>query len=165
MFKKELGRGVEIRDTNLHDIVYLKTRLRQEDVDEIYASNHFTPTDALTYSFYLSKTCLTIVNDNEPVGMFGIVEDPTDSNRALIWMLGSDRMNRVARHIIKDAKDFIEGFMDSYSEVYNHVDARNSKSIRWLEYLGAEIDDAVSYGREGLPFHRFQFKRRIIHAH
>jgi len=160
---KTLGKGVEIRPSELSDIVYLKSRLRQEDVDEIYASNHLTPTDALTYSFYLSKVCLTIVKD-EPIGMFGIVEDPTDSDRAIIWMLGSDRMSKVSRNIIRDARDFIDGLMDSYGTLYNHVDARNGKSIRWLEHLGAEIDDAVTFGREGLPFHKFQFRRRIIHA-
>ena len=163
MFNTMLAQDVEIRDSQLSDIFYLKSRLRQQDIDEIYASNHLTPAEALTYSFYLSKRCLTIFRD-EPVGMFGIVEDPTDSDKALIWMLGSDRMNKVARHIVGDAKDFIEQFMDSYEVLYNHVDARNTKSIRWLEHLGAEIDDPIVYGREGLPFHHFQFRRRIIHA-
>ena len=164
MYNRLLSKSAEIRTTELNDIVYLKSRLRQDDIDEMYASNHLTPVEALTYAFYLSKVCLTIVKDGEAVGMFGIVEDPMDSDRAIIWMLGSNRMNRVARHVIKDAKDYIENFMDSYEVLYNHVDARNQRSIRWLEYLGAEIDDAVSYGREGLPFHRFQFRRRIIHA-
>lgn len=164
MFSTMLSKAVEIRASELSDIFYLKSRLRKADIDEIYASNHLTAADALTYSFYLSKVCLTIMMDDEPVGMFGIVEDPTDSDKALIWMLGSDRMNKVARHIVKDAKDFIEQFMDSYEVLYNHVDARNEKSIRWLEYLGAEIDDPIIYGREGLPFHHFQFRRRIIHA-
>jgi len=156
-------KNVDIRKSTMQDIVYLKTRLRKHDIDEIWASSHLKPVEALTYSFYLSTICLTVIQ-GEPVGMFGLVEDPADENRAIIWMLGSERLNKVSREVIRDTKYIIDGFLDNYDVLFNHVDARNTKAIRWLRYLGADINDAEPFGKEGLLFHRFTFRRMIIHV-
>jgi hypothetical protein len=154
---------VVIRDSTLSDVAFLKSRLRQTDIDEIWASNNLTPAEALTFSYYLSKVCLTVVY-GEPVGMFGIVADPERYGRALIWMLGSERLEKAARHVLRQTKDIIDGFMDEYPLLYNYIDARNKKSIRWLRHLGAEINPALPHGKAGLPFHFFKFERNIIHA-
>lgn len=163
MFDLLLGNDIQVRESSVTDIAYLKNRLRQGDIDEIWASNNLTPVEALTYSYYLSRVCLTVVKE-VPVGMFGIVPDPDNQEKALIWMLGSTDLDKVARYVIKNTKEFIEGFLESYSTLYNHVDIRNKKAIKWLKYLGAEIEEAAPYGKEGLLFHLFYFKRRIIHA-
>ena len=152
-----------IRESQVLDIAYLKTRLRQSDVDEIWASNNLTPTDALTFSYYLSKVCMTVVDEN-PVGMFGIVEDPENSQRALIWMLGTDGLSKVAKKLFKETKEFIEGFLDAYPLLYNFIDAENTRSIAWLRKLGAEIGEARPHGKEGKLFCYFSFRRHLIHA-
>lgn len=40
----------------------------------------------------------------------------------------------------------------------NYVDARNAVSIRWLRWLGFEIEPAAPFGIHGLPFHRFSMR-------
>ena len=39
--------------------------------------------------------------------------------------------------------------------LFNFVDARNMKSIRWLKHLGYAVGPPVPFGVAGLPFHPF----------
>jgi len=46
-----------------------------------------------------------------------------------------------------------------YSHLENWVDARNTKAINWLRWLGFTVHDPVPFGVAGLPFHRFDMRR------
>jgi hypothetical protein len=41
----------------------------------------------------------------------------------------------------------------------NLVHARNERAVRWLRWLGATIDPAVSWGLAGEKFMPFSFRR------
>jgi hypothetical protein len=76
-------------------------------------------------------------------------------------MLGSDKLDKVAKDLFKATKDIIDSFLDDHEVLFNYVDARNKKAVRWLKYLGATIEEAKPHGKDGLPFHLFKFERII----
>jgi hypothetical protein len=43
-----------------------------------------------------------------------------------------------------------------YDQLFNYVDARNLRSIAWLQHIGFQVFEPQPYGLEGLPFHRFE---------
>ena len=45
-----------------------------------------------------------------------------------------------------------------YRLLQNHVDARNTEAVRWLGWLGFEMDPALPFGPDQLPFHRFHWE-------
>lgn len=158
--------GVVVRDSCATDIAYLKDNLKQCDIDEVWASHHKTPYEALLEGFENSDQCLTVAKDGRALAMFGIVPVPAgnvNDDSAIIWFLSSEELFRIKRfEFIRHSAGFV-GFMfhraPQFNSFVNFVDARNKISIRWLSKIGAVIHDPMPFGAEGLPFHYFEFRR------
>ena len=150
--------GIRVSYSVQKDVDYLKTRLRKDDIVEIWASNHLTPREALQKSLNESFISLTIHNGS-PIAMFGVNGHSILGEKACIWMLGSDDLEKIKIRFLKNNHNFINYFLGYYPYLYNHVDDRNKKSIKWLKFLGAKIDEPKPYGKDGKDFRYFMFKR------
>lgn len=152
--------GNIVRDSNELDIVAMKDRLRKPDVNEVWASHHHTPEEALKLSFVLSSRCFTIETKRQPIAMFGVVPKTLlGSDRATIWLLATDELKTVRRKFLLGCRSFINGMLKEYLILENYIDARNTESIRWLKWCGAIIEEAKPMGAENLLFHYFYFRR------
>lgn len=151
--------GIVVRDSTKGDAVSLAERMRRSDIDEIWASHHHTPMDALL-ACRESAICLTVSN-GKPLAMFGITPDNFLGDSAVIWMLGSEDIERIQTRFLRHSRSFVEMFLRFYPRLYNYVDARNEVSILWLKWIGAEVYPAMPYGAEQLPFRYFEFKRSL----
>ena len=67
--------GVTVRSSTIEDVEYLKDKLRQSDIDEVWASHRHTPEEALRLSLERSAMSFTIEDNGKPVGMFGVVPE------------------------------------------------------------------------------------------
>lgn len=150
--------GIIVRRAIKDDVEFLCDKLRQSDVNEVWASSHKTPEEALTYSLDKSIFALTIVNSN-PIGMFGIAPDIILGDKASVWFLASDELESIGRRFIKNSRRFIDIMLDYYPYLFNFVDERNQESIKWLRLCGATIEEPQPYGKENLPFRYFYFER------
>lgn len=157
----DLGNNSFIRYSTQADVDILKHNLRKDDILEIWASNHHTPEEALQISLDESIVSLTFAVHNLPVAIFGINPPSAFENKAIIWMLASPALYNVKVKFLRNCTRVIESFLAYYPYLYNYVDARNTKTIRWLEYLGAEISEPRDYGAENLPFHFFSFSGKL----
>lgn len=151
--------GIIVRDSNIHDVHVLQDNLRHSDVEEIWASHHQLPDVALKTALESSIICLTVYC-KEPIAMFGIGTPKYFSREAPIWFLSSDKIDDIRIRFLRNSKKFIEYFLRIYPTLVNYVDARNVESIKWLWFLGANIEEAKPYGIEQKPFHRFTFRRK-----
>lgn len=151
--------GIVVRDSAIDDAIAIAWRLRTSDAQEVYASHHHTPKDALVLSYTASDPCFTVEIKGVPAAMFGAVPEGLLSDRATIWMLSTDDIFKVRKSLVKECRNFIKIMLERYYLLENYVDARNTLSIKWLEWCGAVIEDAKPYGKENLPFHYFSFRR------
>jgi hypothetical protein len=55
----------------------------------------------------------------------------------------------------KIAEKIIDIFLITYPKLYNYIDVRSKKTIRWLKWAGFEFAAAAPYGVEQRPFHLF----------
>ncbi len=151
--------NVIVRRSRLGDINILAKCLRNSDIDEIWASHHIKPYSALYDGWKKSVLCLTVVYKDVPVAMFGIHADDLIGRKATVWFLASDGLDEMRVSFIKQSKKFINMMLGFYPYLENYVDARNIKSIQWLRFCGAKIEEASKFGKEELPFHYFYFQR------
>lgn len=155
-YKKD---GIIIRRSKPSDVDILSNNLRQCDIDEIWSSNHATPYEALHQGFKNSVLCLTVEYNKEPVSMFGIHAEDLVSTKAVIWFLSSDKIECFKKIFMKHSRRFVDMMLGFYPYLENYVDRRNSKSIDWLNRIGANISDGKPYGIEIRIFHHFSFSR------
>ena len=142
----------DVRPALRSDIADIVKGLRRADADELGASNVDAVT-ALEYGLSESLLCLVATKGGVPFCMFGAGE--VGKGKAAVWLLGTDVMELpdVRRFLVRHSRQVLQIIRDEYPHLFNRVDARNTRAIRWLRWLGFEFDNAVTVnGYEFYPF-------------
>lgn len=139
------------------DAFYIAGHLRQADQDELKASLgddvdiEKVLCDAVKTS---GDLCWTALDESQtPVMLFGAsrITDEIGSP----WLLGTSDMSKYKKALVRDMKRYIARGHDRYAILMNRIDARNTKTIKWLECLGFQIEEPIPHGPYDMPFHLF----------
>ena len=153
-------RGVEIRPVRDGDIDALLADIRPQDLAE--ADALFGPgkiRGALTDSLASSAMAWTGEAPDGLAWMFGVA--PAQGllgDIGLPWMVGTRLVDRERRALTLLTPAYIARMLAAFPILTNIVDARNTKSIRWLRHVGFELMPATPMGAAGLPFHLFTMR-------
>lgn len=146
-----------IRRMTLGDIELISACARQADRDEMLACAGQSIAQALAAGLDQSLRAWVIESGDLPLAAVG--DTMHGIGVGVPWMVTTD-------HIVGDARGFLRGsravlmeMLQRHQQLVNYVDARNVVAIRWLSWLGFTIGDAVPYGVQGLPFHKFHMIR------
>ena len=84
--------------------------------------------------------------------MFGVA--PTkDPEYGVAWLLSSETLFKHTKQFIKECPYWVSQMSEGYTYIYNWVDRRNWKSLKWLQFLGFEAKEEIKqYGVGKLPF-------------
>ena len=122
-----------IRPAMQEDVGYLSNNLREEDVEEVCASNS-TPLSALSHGFEMSDPCLTL----------------TDKQDVPIAMLGTVPFLRNSKPVLSDLFD-----RTGCSFFYNYTYVSNALHHRWLRWLGFTFLRTITMPTTGKEFIEF----------
>lgn len=128
---------------------------READVDELWISSRTRPLDALLHGMQRSTAPLTAMHDGEPVAMLGVVPFSILSGMGVVWMLGSEKLDRLScqRDLLRTSRPQVALWREQFpSLLFNYVDQRNHQAIRWLKWLGFTFLPPVPYGPDGALF-------------
>jgi hypothetical protein len=127
---------LSLQPSVVSDAEFIARHMRPEDVQEIDAASGCSPESALLAGLQFSDVCLTVHSD-EPIAMMGVGASPNPSVGA-IWMLSTPALERHATEFLRANKRtaVLDNFHRLYPVLWNHVDERNTKHIRWLKWLG-----------------------------
>lgn len=143
-------------------LVDLAEDLRSSDLDEIAAATGEDPAVALVSSVMVSSHAWVVLDGEDPICVFGAA--PGDEGEGIVWMMGSPRMDepRNALGILRRSREYLDELHRTYPRLHNHIDARNDRSMKWVEWCGFEVIDAdLSYGIEGRLFFHFERVRYV----
>lgn len=138
-------------------MVDLAADLRPEDLAEIEATSDLSPAETLVTSLMLSDHAWVILVNEEPVCVFGAAPSGTPSS-GLVWMMGSPRMDTpaVALAVLRATRPYLDAMHVAYPHLWNMIDARHDKSMKWLEWCGFSVVDVhPAHGRQGRLFYTF----------
>jgi len=131
---------------------------RAADVQELRASSGTTMEQALRAGLEVSTKAYTALLDGEPVAMFGVNPYSELSKVGVAWMLGTATLDtaRGRRAVVRCAEPVLDHLRDLYPEMlFNAVDARNARAIRFLKWAGFTFLDPVPVGPDKRPFFPF----------
>ena len=129
----------------------IAAHLRQADIDEINALNGLSPGAAVAYSIANSEKGAAVFIDGDLSAVFGI-------SRGVIWLVGSDEINRHPVAFCRTSRRIFRTLCNGYPKLENCVDARNIPYLRWLQWLGFDISPPVDAG--GVSFHHVVWEAR-----
>lgn len=133
-------------------------RIRQADIDELWASNRVTPEEALRAGLRLSTSVWTGMVDGRPICMFGVVPASLLGGVGVPWMIGTTDIERHQHAFLRRCRPHVAHMRRLYTHLANMVDARNRVAMRWLRWLGFRLGEPVPHGPDGLPFRPFEMR-------
>lgn len=133
--------------------------MRQADSDEVWASDHHTPIEALMFGWQHSDHVAIVMCEGEPLVMIGLVKKDILTGSGIVWLLGSNAALKYKREFFTCTAPVIEEMLTICPRLCNMVHSKNKDSIRWLKWLGFTIEDPIPHGPEGEYFHRFHLER------
>lgn len=153
-----ISAATSVRRSVADDIVEIAPRMRQQDVDELWASSRSTPVEALVMSLECSDFTFTGVINGRPECMFGLSIVSHVTGHGSPWFLGTDEILNHRRDFLRASVQWRDMFLARASDLRNCVDDRNEVSKRWLRWLGFELTDPVPMGYDGAMFRMFSYK-------
>lgn len=134
----------------------LHPNLREADVAEIAAMTGLSPEEALRTSVHYSSHGWVILDSQaKPISIFGAAPSGVPG-AGLMWMVGTEGIRRNASAIARNTRPYLEEMNRAYPILWNHVDARNAVSIRWLQWAGCRvIGEDPFFGPERRLFYVF----------
>lgn len=153
-----MGHNYEIVQATLEHAQRMAPRLRQADIDEIWASSMLEPETSLTRGVACSSHVWTGMVDGEPACIFGVVPVSFMSGIGVPWMLGTDLVEEHATAFLRRNRRYVKRMTRAYNYLVNYVDDRNVKAIAWLEWLGFTVSEPQQFGALNMPFRRFEMR-------
>lgn len=129
--------------------------MRAGDVDEIWASGHFTPEEGLLASIKGTISPYAALADGRVICMFGTGQVSMLSDEGFPWCLTARELPNHTRAFLRVSRRYIAHTRPKYRRLLNFVDARNTIAVRWLKWLGFEVHPAEPFGIDQIPFHKF----------
>lgn len=135
--------------------------MRAADRAELAAISNRPHTLSLAASVACSTHAYAGMVDGEPICIFGVGPESLLAGRGIVWMLGTDGIERHAGAFLRRSRKVIASLRSVYPVMTNYVDCRNAKAIAWLQWLGFRMDVPAPYGVAGLPFMRFSIGEKL----
>ncbi len=148
----------EIVPATREHVEELAAKMRQEDVDEVWAFAHLTPLEAVQMSFDGTLDAQAGLADGELVCIFGVVRDSILSETGYPWLLCTPLVKKHAMAFLRRTKDYMTSMRQKFWILENYGDARNVEALRWMKWLGFDVLEAQPFGVEKLPFHKFEMR-------
>lgn len=142
-------------------IEYIAENLRTADREEGFATfGHRRHLDGIRLSLAASDdVVMGVTAYGEPAALIGVSTVSALYNIGCPWMLATDAAYRYSRAFIECGRAYTRAMLGEYEALENHVDARNTKSVAWLQRMGYRIEPAEPFGVFGMPFHPFRIER------
>ncbi len=139
------------------DIWQLAHTMRAPDVAELRAYSGDTPATGLLRSIRNTAFPIAVMDEGQVLSMFGVAEPMLlqGAGFGVPWFLANHNAHKYVRAYAEFLPEVLAMYINYYRKLINHVDARNTTSIRWLKRIGFTIDPPKIVGVEQRPFHRF----------
>ena len=132
--------------------------VRDADRAELWAVCCIPPWEALIRCWAISDHSWAGIFDGEPVCMFGVTQASLLTDTGRPWMISTTAVDRYPLSFLRKQQSFMPHVRRGYARLENYVDVRNTRSIRWLKWLGFAMGEAQPYGALKLPFYKFSME-------
>lgn len=129
--------------------------LREIDRRELYEMTRLDAADGLDLTIAGAVACWTAMDDGAVVCAFGINRRSALSNVGVPWLVGTSLVETHARRFARQSRDYLDRFSQVFPQMENFCLAENAATIRWLKWLGFDMDEPQPMGFSRAPFVRF----------
>lgn len=155
---------LKVRPSSKRDALPLCRSLRHADLQELSVLSHSEEQrlQSIQRGIKLSDPCYTIHLGGRPVGVFGAIPGIIRGNPVgVCWLLGSNDLVYPLSNksqFIRKSSQWLNVLHERYPTLWNLIDSRNTVHLRWVQWLGFEISNAIELGSERIVFYEIMRK-------
>lgn len=140
------------------DAALIAPLLRRSDHLEVLRSGQGDVAGALRRSVEQSAHGMVgfFYDNNGPVALFGVAPR---LDVGIPWLVGTPALERHQKAFLRETRFWVQQWQQHYPLLINHVDASYHQAIRWLSWLGFQIESPQPTGLNGALFCRFTMER------
>ncbi len=135
--------------------LFISRHMRKSDKEEIYYLAALAPWPAIEVTIAGAVDANTALVDGVPVVMFGVSRRTWISDVGVPWLLGTDEADNHQFKFGRDSKRYFTVMAEQFPVMENYAMASNNRTLRWLKWLGFDMEEAKPVGVFGRPFVRF----------
>ena len=137
-----IARGnLEFRPCVVSDVDIIVDNMRLPDIREC-ALVGVTPMIALHVPFEEEGARgFTICHKKKPIAMCGVTSMDKYMHTGKIWFLGTDEVDDIWKSFYKHSKLILSFLAIGYDVVENYVPIDHEKTIRWLKWIGFQVEN------------------------
>jgi len=147
-----------VREATLDDIMYIASNIREEDREEIKA-NCGLPPELAFLGYHQQNREMYVAGMhcyNDADVLFGCDKVPGVPEVGIPWLVSTPRLYEHPQMFLPYSKKIFDYFNTRHPLLTNYIDARNTRHIEWLRWLGCKFLRVVdNFGAEGRPFIEF----------
>lgn len=157
-----------MRPATALDAAFLSTRVRVVEVDEVMASTGQHIAAVLAEGVRDADEAWSVFLGGELACIWGVTADPAGGflggRRGSVWLLASDAVERHAKVFWRLCRSQAPLLLDRWDALWNAIDVRHEKAVRWALRLGLPLEEPKPYGVSRLPFRRFVVTKEDLHV-
>lgn len=134
---------------------HIAANMRPSDRKEIYYLAALKPAAAIKATAAMTVFAKTALVNGEPCVIWGLARRTFLSDVGVPWLLGTPLAERYQFRFGRATRTYYEEMASHFPIMENYALAENRKTLRWLKWLGFDMDEPQPYGAFGAPFVRF----------
>lgn len=129
--------------------------MRDIDRKEIYYMAALQAAPAVRVTVARSLAAWTATVDDEPAIIFGVNRQSAISRVGVPWMLCTDAVIGHGLALAIGSREYFGRMWRAFDRLDNRVLAENVETVRWLKWLGFDMQEPQAFGAFRAPFIRF----------
>ncbi len=153
---------IEFKKADEMEARFIATHVREADYLELADGTLTHPYDAMIRAINDDpERSVTAYINGIPVCMFGVTPAGICLSSGIPWMIGTHFIDKTPKSFLRKCRDVVCKISNNFDYLVNYVDARNTRAVEWLKWLGFTINEAEPYGPKGLLFHKFWMTQEV----
>lgn len=148
-----------VRRATPEDVLSVAQRLRPADRDECLAATGGDPLLVLPLLVQQpghNVWAAGMQHNNRAEILYGVDPDPEVERVGTVWMVSTPEIYDFPVEFVWRTRQLYDGFHRHYDLLHNRIDARNTRHLKWLGWMGFKrVRDLPSWGAQNLPFIEF----------
>lgn len=147
---------IKFTQTTEADLEELAANILPADKTEILAMG-FSVDWALRNSLKTSLEAVTCRANGEVACVTGVCQSIALSDTVAPWLISTPIILANPRPQLHYSRLILNKWRAEHPYMANYVDTRHFRAVRWLKWLGANLEDPIPFGPYARPFHKFTF--------
>ena len=152
--------GFSVRPASDRDIARVIGNMRDADRMELAAISPLAPEQTFRQTIARSEGVMAGCVLDEPAALMGVAHRSIAGSVGLPWMLGTELVQEYQFVFLRYCKPWIAEQLDRWNTLEGWVSVDNTRSIRWLRWLGFKFEKAKPLPPYSHLFHRYTLDRR-----